>query len=265
MAVHFHYTSVDTLLKIVENRKWRFTNVNYMNDGNEFHFGWNLIQTIEPRLAQIDPNETVVPFWVTCFSKDADSFSQWAMYGDSGSGVAIGIDTEIFGNGIVRLGRKDSGPHPFTSNEVIYDETLQEELICSTLEQNREQLDREDFITNLPLEVLQLPIRFKQRNFDSEKEVRCVQHFPVHQPETMDDENLESWRSFARNYLKYTWRNQKLIPFLEIPITPPNVIKRIVTGPRFLQGNNLKMLKYFLQLHELGSVEISSSTIVAGV
>jgi hypothetical protein len=187
------------------------------------------------------------------------------MYGDGGAGVAIGIDTEIFGNGIVRLGSKETGPHPFTSNDVIYDDEQQKELIRSTLEQHREQLERDGFIANLPLAVLQLPVRFKQANFTAEEEVRCVQHFPINQPATMNKENLEAWRNFARSYLKYALRNRKIVPFLELPITHFEVIKRIVTGPRFPQGNNLKMLEYFLQFHDLGNVEISSSKIVAGV
>ena len=51
------------------------------------------------------------------------------MYGDGGAGVAIGINTDYFGNGIVRLGSKDTGPHPFTTHEVIYDDVQQKELI----------------------------------------------------------------------------------------------------------------------------------------
>ena len=263
MTVSYHYTSVDTLLKIVTNQTWRFTNVNYMNDGNEFHFGWNLIRTVEPRLAQIELDKIVLPFWLTCFSKDDDSFSQWAMYGDGGAGVAIGIDTAYFGNGLVRLGNKDTGPHLFTAHEVIYDDDIQKKLIRSNVAPHRELLDREHFIAKLPLEILQLPVRFKQENFRSEEEIRCVQHFPVHQLETMDKVELEDWRRFAKRYLKHAWRNQKFIPFLELPLTHLNVIQRIVTGPNFMQGNNLKMLENFLQLHELGDVEIARSKITA--
>ena len=61
MSVYYHYTSVDTLLKIVANKTWRLTHLNYMNDGNEFHFGWNLMRTVEPRLAQIELEKTVIP------------------------------------------------------------------------------------------------------------------------------------------------------------------------------------------------------------
>ena len=60
-----------------------------------------------------------------------------------------------------------------------------------TVQQHREQFDKEDFIEKLTLEVLQLPVRFKQANFRSAEEIRCVQHFPVHQPETMDKEKLD--------------------------------------------------------------------------
>ena len=59
MTIHYYYTSVETLFNIVQSRTWRFTNVRFMNDGNEFHFGWKLMQRLEPKLEQIRVDEMV--------------------------------------------------------------------------------------------------------------------------------------------------------------------------------------------------------------
>ena len=265
MTIHYHYTSVETLFKIVQNRTWRFTNVRFMNDGNEFHFGWKLMQRHEPRIAQICVAELVLPFWVSCFSKSDDSFSQWSMYGDGGAGVAIGIDTEHFGNSIVRPGIKGAGPHPFETLEIVYDKDQQEELIRQELANHKKVFDGPNFIADLPREILQLPIQFKQHNFKAEEEVRCVQFFPVTEPATMGKAEIEEWREFASEYLKYAWRKGRIVPFLEVPWTHPDVLRKIVTGPKFSQGSNRQMLVQFLQLHGFDNLEITHSKIEWGV
>ena len=62
------------------------------------------------------------------------------MYGDGGSGVAIGVDTEHLGNAIVRPGKIGAGPHPFETREIIYDKDQQEELIRQELANHKKVL-----------------------------------------------------------------------------------------------------------------------------
>ena len=42
--VHYHYTSVETLFKIVEGRKLRLSNISFMDDKTEFEWLWRLVE-----------------------------------------------------------------------------------------------------------------------------------------------------------------------------------------------------------------------------
>ncbi|MGO4211994.1 DUF2971 domain-containing protein [Terriglobus sp. 2YAB30_2] len=119
--VVYHYTSMDTLLKIVRPTigsgaklpVFHATSVNYLNDITERTF---FLEAISGRLQQPDawgkfsvsqfelskffeemeePNAMIrdLPF-VSSFSGNRDSLPQWRAYCSNGNGVAIGIRTE---------------------------------------------------------------------------------------------------------------------------------------------------------------------------
>lgn len=104
----FHYTSVDTMMKIVSSRTLWATNISYLNDTSE---GDHFIRMVQDRLPHLMPQRELQesplvqefgargrsietrPF-ITSFSADGDSLPQWRSYCPSGNGVAIGFSVK---------------------------------------------------------------------------------------------------------------------------------------------------------------------------
>ncbi|WP_260738162.1 DUF2971 domain-containing protein [Tunturiibacter lichenicola] len=112
-AVVYHYTSMDTMMKIVESRSLWCTAISYLNDSSEREFVTSLVKGRLPTLLQEDttiPNELdlnvkptedpknitefAVEQFVTSFSTLSDSLTHWRSYCPQQSGVAIGFRTE---------------------------------------------------------------------------------------------------------------------------------------------------------------------------
>lgn len=111
----YHYCSVETFQKIITNKELWLTDVTKSNDSKELQLVFDkLTEELEQRIKKhYAISEEFVPlsmfaeflkefrkieqlFHVCCFSKDSDSLSQWAMYADNASGVAIGFDSAFF-------------------------------------------------------------------------------------------------------------------------------------------------------------------------
>lgn len=108
----FHYTALDTLIKIVNTRELWCTALPYLNDSKERTF---LFDAVEPRLRHlkridnsIDPTlrlrtleaedvSNITSFaeepFVACFAENGDSLLHWRAYCPQQSGVAIGFRT----------------------------------------------------------------------------------------------------------------------------------------------------------------------------
>jgi hypothetical protein len=108
--VVYHYTSMDSLQKILESRELWSTSIRYLNDVLERK---HYFSAIKPRIPELiaagvygarpfletlnAPDEETKPFFalpfVTSFSKLADSLPQWRSYCPNGNGVSIGFKT----------------------------------------------------------------------------------------------------------------------------------------------------------------------------
>lgn len=116
----YHYCSVDTFMKIIENKTIRLSNIFKMNDWSEVIHVLNLLpsrlhkkyQTYGadspfPRYKGKDGSEIFDELisdirkqieevkylmFIACFSKCEDDLGQWRAYADDGRGVAIGFD-----------------------------------------------------------------------------------------------------------------------------------------------------------------------------
>ena len=104
----YHYTSLDTMMKIIESRQLWATSIKFLNDTTERNL---LLRKAASRLPQVikDDPETSVEFIaevrrrllkerkilftpaVVCFSRDGDSLPQWRAYTPKGLGVSIGF------------------------------------------------------------------------------------------------------------------------------------------------------------------------------
>jgi len=80
----FHYTSIDSLYKILENKSFKFNRLDLLNDLNEHKRN----------------NSVEIDYYVLCFSnKKRESIPLWFMYADKCSGIIIKIkNCNIFEN-----------------------------------------------------------------------------------------------------------------------------------------------------------------------
>ena len=112
----YHYTSMETLLKIMDSKSIWATNIRYLNDVLERQHCLSAVQKRipgairdtglplrDPRLLErletfFSQNEDApfhkLPF-VASFSKDTDSLPQWRSYCHQGNGVCIGFRTDL--------------------------------------------------------------------------------------------------------------------------------------------------------------------------
>jgi Protein of unknown function (DUF2971) len=124
----YHYTSVDTMLKIVKDCCVWATSINYLNDTTEGDHYLGLIRErirdsvfshkySDPRIFDSIMSESKNSFedrpYVTSFSELGDYLPQWRSYCPQGNGVAIGFDTDC----LLRSQVKDTAleqdtPHP---------------------------------------------------------------------------------------------------------------------------------------------------------
>lgn len=104
----YHYCSVETFYKIITNKELWLTDITKSNDSNELQFAVEnftriLNQRIKSKEAKLVPLMMFEQFWnefnkidklfhICCFSTDSDSLSQWAMYANDATGLAIGFD-----------------------------------------------------------------------------------------------------------------------------------------------------------------------------
>lgn len=132
----YHYCSVDTFLKIIQNKSLRLTDIGKSNDYEERVYiekkiHEELFRQLENELS-IKEFENVlkveekcrnmlredVILYAMCFSEEKDLLSQWRGYANNGSGVAIG-----FSKNILDLVNKE--PYGLTFKPICYQEEQQ--------------------------------------------------------------------------------------------------------------------------------------------
>lgn len=185
----YHYTTLSSLISIIETQTIFSTNINFLNDKKEFKFGvgqilsvldklrlenleYSVLNMVEKKIDQIYKSER----YVTCFSKNGDLLSQWRAYSNNGKGVAIGFNSSLFKSSIKQF---ISGKH------IFYDEPYQlkviEELIKIILaffEKRKEIIEWADYgyeqlVASTILEFLgNIIATYKHPSFREEKEYR---------------------------------------------------------------------------------------------
>lgn len=110
--VLYHYCSMDAFEAIVRSGKFRFSDINMMNDFAEMRWGYQIFEEAASTVLRDRENDPELPdrsFFdeidkflspanlflhplIGCFSKNPDVLSQWRGYAKDGTGVAIGFD-----------------------------------------------------------------------------------------------------------------------------------------------------------------------------
>src|SRR5271166_2048754 len=108
-AVLYHYTSMEGLLGILESGTIWATDIRYLNDKSEMTHLWDLVkihiqQKLEDEktpdrdfLKELLTGGGSLNVFVSCFSEDGDSLSQWRAYCPGGSGFSVGFHSAALG------------------------------------------------------------------------------------------------------------------------------------------------------------------------
>lgn len=111
----FHYTDANGLMGILDSNTLWFTDIRYLNDPSEFHFGREFALTALRRAASkhgstdtlvkifcdqmlsgLDAALPEFAMFVGSFSRDKDDLGQWRAYSDDGKGFCLGISPSVF-------------------------------------------------------------------------------------------------------------------------------------------------------------------------
>lgn len=113
-GITFHYCSGATFYSIITSRTIRFSDINLLNDADEARWGYDVFLQAANRILNRDDIPEIIPIvpvdfidrvdkvwhdssfkitsFLSCFSIQGDSLSQWRAYADDGRGFSIGFD-----------------------------------------------------------------------------------------------------------------------------------------------------------------------------
>lgn len=132
----YHYTSLETLISIINNQTLWATNHRFLNDRSEYKHGISLIleliktqkpsknlylKTLIPELEKISEYDR----YVTCFSNNGDLLSQWRAYSNNGKGVSIGF---------IRTHINSALAEPIYGRYILYDDAKKNIVLQTYLE-----------------------------------------------------------------------------------------------------------------------------------
>jgi hypothetical protein len=103
----YHYTSINTLEKILENKTLRFTNIDNLNDSSEYKYGVNLLKL---KVLQYEKEHNIFPtinlekfdyfmfsgkLYSASFTENGDDLNFWnSYYVDKNNSVSIGFSKD---------------------------------------------------------------------------------------------------------------------------------------------------------------------------
>lgn len=248
----YHYTSLEVLNCLFENYsekdqflKFWATNCSYMNDPKEIKEG---IELIKETLNQFLPEEFMckaqsilnsntdslfeyllfgstgvsdIPYSIS-FSKNKDNLNMWRMYGDSGKGIALGLNrNKLYSNDteIIDCTYNDESENYHLKNEIVQDFIS----LYQTIGDSPKFLPQEFYeevmtITN----ILRYLPQVKNPCYKYERETRIIKN--------CDSPNFRV-------------SNGILIPYTTIKI-PIDALQKIVIGPD-CDKRNINSLKIF--------------------
>ena len=120
----YHYTTLDTMMKIAKTATIWATSINYLNDVSEGEYFGQLVRERIPvyqATHQVDASAMFDEFlktsservsarpFVASFSEDGDSLPQWRSYCPNGNGIAIGLRVDCLKRSFVNT---DGGEKP---------------------------------------------------------------------------------------------------------------------------------------------------------
>ena len=232
----FHYSNIDGLQGIIENREIWFTHILSMNDPQEIDYGRTLVNEKLDKRIEKEENKFIRSFlnstkvstssfgrmihqtFVACFCESPKILSQWRNYGDSGGGYCLGIKVTEKSQILQKVSGKYEKYKPYL-RKVIYSKEKQNQLVDEILETTINHLrsllgkiqaddKKKDFfsasisaiLSNILIDMI---LSFKMEAFQEEQEWRLLRVI-------LDNEE--------RDILKFRRKGNELIPFISSSI-----------------------------------------------
>jgi len=249
----YHYTSVDSLLKIIENNSLWLSNRKHMNDMMDSEY---IEQTFRNKFSnkfnQTNFVSPIAPQYVFSTTLLDDSFFHYSCYGN----YCIGFNTmeliKYFVNCIKSFSTHEGIANLFTYSKVIYDESIIDKISTVITEEYPKNMENE---LNTPfssfIETGKWTIIYKhffaiikQKGFASEHEFRFL------------FETVSKYKFRSNN------NKRRIISYLDMKLSDTQLlpIESIKIGP-FADQTDYESLKNFLYQMKYGNTKLSSSTL----
>ncbi len=203
----FHYTSMSGFLGIIESKSIWASNIHYLNDHKEFCLTLELAQgVIKSRKEKDIENHSLYvemqanlqlmerTIYVTSFSEDGDSLSQWRAYSGGAGGFSIGFCSDelwdLSNQNTVKFNNRSdpsTNPHIIFS-KCVYEKNDQLELINQVIDSSiKSALSPSESPTLSFMANLELHAPFlKDIAFKEEREWRLVMWLPPNCADRLD-------------------------------------------------------------------------------
>lgn len=277
----FHYASIDTLLKILEKKKLRFSNRLYLNDYSEGRYVLDLctkeIGAIWPNGSKYDKGEFLdeisilsehlnnkqFHIYQASFSLNNDSLTMWNYYArENGANIKFSLQELVksFGNQFVT---SSQWPVGFLHSPVIYDKEQQADILKELLKdfENCSSINDEWYMFT-SWAILYIGTFFKHEGFRDEQEYRMAYNLFFN---PRNQEQCLTLRSNKREepYCVELWQKENmLVPYIDVDFEISDV-EGIVLSPRVKMDDFTYGLNILLRQNEydVKKVEISKSEI----
>lgn len=265
----YHYTSIETFLKILDSAALWASHIRYLNDTSEQRLSWDLVRarinerlvfavgderTILLKQARFAEKPDRLNVYVICFSKDGgDRLSQWRGYGGS-AGVSIGFDVPALKNRIspflMKYSNEQRLPQFWTALEQVkYVRRERDKRIGEFIDQWLKNLpDRSERSPYSEEQVFARAISFatlflKDAAFREEREWRLA--------------IVDAWNT--NTAVEFRTRKAMVVPYVRFGLGEEGwpLISRVVVGPSTSQEETIAALRMRLD----DRVEIEASTI----
>lgn len=282
----YHYTSIDSLYKIIDSNELWLTEYSYTNDPTEIDYGIKILNKLDIYNLNIENKikSGNLNFFLTSFSYEVNKRTLFNEYANDAKGVAIEFDIAF--NKENKFWYNNSS---FTNlMPVVYQNDLQEKIInyafyifetCKQWLYEEEELydsdnkliskkEREDLLVSMLSSLLEEIIAsFKDSSFSDEREIRWLYR---HDKNFFEEHNIDSKiikNQYKKNY--YTSTDVNKMGYHEVhkkyygkAVSLKLPIKKIILGSRVKNKNEtIKEIKSKLTECDFNDVSIEISNL----
>lgn len=246
----YHYTSLNTLLTILNGKKLRFSNRLFLNDSSEGKYVLQLCldriediwddtssydrKKFEEYIEALQKHITIpqFSFFQASFSLDEDSLPMWNYYAKAG-----GVNLEFARKKLLSslkglLYNNTLGKLAFLHGKVVYNQDKQVEILNELISDFKEDEQYSDeWYLFVSWAVLNVGTLFKHPKFECEKEYRIAYNILI--DPFVSSNCISLYRDAAKNEpysISVYEKNGMLIPYIDIDFDK-NAVKGIRTSP----------------------------------